>query len=180
MGFEGVVGDLKDSCNAQLACYQMGRFGNVGNLENSCNDDSACEFMGRDGSVGNLEDSCNGVQACDEMAYYGIVGNVVNSCNDGVSEEFPLVSSAPSSFFSPTITLCHIRNLLLFGLQSRRDCDHHRQLLQRLVLCLRRIRRRPHSQRSDVRDDYVRKSNETHSLCSFFRCCMLKPRLSFD
>ena len=31
-GTEGVVGDLKDSCNGQGACYEMGRYGNVGDL----------------------------------------------------------------------------------------------------------------------------------------------------
>ncbi|EJK63504.1 hypothetical protein THAOC_15827 [Thalassiosira oceanica] len=78
--------------------------------KSSCTYFSACQGLGRFGNVDNLVASCGEKNACYKMAYKGSVGDVKNSCNNGIGEDFPLISSAPSPFLSPTITLCRLGN----------------------------------------------------------------------
>ena len=144
MANKGSVGDLVNSCNGVNACTQMGFSGRVGNLEDSCNEEYACLVMGYSGSVGDLVDSCFGVGACYGIAKYGSVGDIKKSCN-GNGEEF--VSRAPSTILSPTLNLCHIRNLQKRGSRANRHCDRNQQLLQcpaQWHLQGRRIRRPAH------------------------------------
>ena len=67
-----------------------------------------------------------------------------------VRSSFSFECALFNSVANHNLTLCPVRKLRRGGLWCNRQCDHHRQLLQRLVLCWRHIRRRPHRQRLDV------------------------------
>ena len=103
LGYNGKVGDVKDSCNKYKSCFAIaaGENGSIGNVLSSCNNDSACYEAGLDGITSSLWNCCN---------------SVAEECKNANDESLPAeckVSAGYACCDTPTSSCCRCPSLLL-------------------------------------------------------------------
>ena len=85
-GPTGVVGTLVNSCQGYLSCNSFGFNGIAGNVQDSCNAVKGCWQVAFSvgASVGNISSSCNAYKGCYKAAKFSaesISSNMNNCCN---------------------------------------------------------------------------------------------------